>query len=257
MHNAAFTALGLDWVYLAFEVAEGEAPAALAAMRTLGIAGFSVTMPHKTAVAGAVDELTDAARRLDAVNCVVNRDGRLVGHNTDGAGFLDALAYESGFDVSGRRCAVLGAGGAARALVLALSQAGASEVIVVNRSAGAAERAAKLAGPVGRLGTVDDLAGCALVINATPLGMAGHGGPPLPAPPDSLAADAIAVDIVMNPRVTPWMSALRATGRTAFGGVGMLAFQAARAFTLMTGLPAPAEAMLAAVGVTVDDPLGK
>ncbi|MDE0215928.1 MAG: hypothetical protein OXN79_05030 [bacterium] len=108
--QAAFDELGLDWVYAAFEVAPGEAGRALDHMRNQGMAGLSVTMPHKADAAAAVDELSDAAAALGAVNCV-GRDGdRLVGHNTDGAGFCDALRAD-GLEVAGIGCAVLGAGG--------------------------------------------------------------------------------------------------------------------------------------------------
>jgi shikimate dehydrogenase len=106
--NAAFDALGLDWVYVAFRVAEGDAAEAVQSMRALGIRGLSVTMPHKAAVIPALDALDASAERLGAVNCIAQRDGRLVGHNTDGAGFLRALAAE-GHEVAGARCVVLGA----------------------------------------------------------------------------------------------------------------------------------------------------
>ncbi|MEZ5141883.1 MAG: hypothetical protein R2726_05105 [Acidimicrobiales bacterium] len=152
--NAAFRAAGLDWVFVAFDVLEGRAPAALDAARALGLGGLSVTMPHKQAVAGAVDRLTDEARALDAANCVVPEGDTLVGHNTDGAGFLRSLAADAGIEPAGRRCAVLGAGGAARAIVAALGRAGAAEVVVVNRTATRGEHAATLAGEVGRTGVL-------------------------------------------------------------------------------------------------------
>src|SRR5690606_16596671 len=146
IHNAAFAATGLDWVYVAFEVPEGRGGDAVAAVRTLGLAGLSVTMPHKAAVHDAVDERTPVAAALGAVNCVYWRGDRLVGDNTDGAGFLDALRADEGVEVGGRRCVVVGAGGAGRAVAHALGGAGAAEVVVVNRSPGPAARAAELAG---------------------------------------------------------------------------------------------------------------
>src|SRR3954469_6165198 len=132
--NAAFAAAGLDWAYLAFEVAGGGAGGALDAVRALGIEGLSVTMPHKSDVAGLVDERSPQAEQLGAVHCVVRRGDRLIGHNTDGAGFVASLRADAGFDPAERSCVVLGAGGAARAVVLALAEAGASSVVVVNRS---------------------------------------------------------------------------------------------------------------------------
>ncbi|MFM7062206.1 MAG: shikimate dehydrogenase family protein, partial [Actinomycetes bacterium] len=113
IHNAAFAATGLDWVYVAFEVHAGAGADAVRAMEVLGIEGLSVTMPHKADVAGAVDELSDDAAALGAVNCVVRRDGRTVGHSTDGDGFLWGLQDDLALDPVGLRCVVLGAGGAA------------------------------------------------------------------------------------------------------------------------------------------------
>ncbi len=116
LHNAAFAALGLDasWQSFAFEVAPGAAPSALDDMRRFEVTGVSVTMPHKAAVAAAVDDVSEQARRLDAVNCVVNTGGHLRGVNTDGEGFVASLARGVGFDPRGRSCLVVGAGGAAR-----------------------------------------------------------------------------------------------------------------------------------------------
>ena len=111
IHNAAFAASGLDWVFLAFTVPEGAAGLAVGGMRALGIEGLSVTMPHKGAVIDALDELDEDAAALGAVNCISLGGHGLVGSNTDGAGFLDALRVDEGFDPSGRRCLVVGAGG--------------------------------------------------------------------------------------------------------------------------------------------------
>ena len=258
--GAAFAETGLDWTYLALEVAEGAAGDAIGGMRSLGIAALSVTMPHKAAVAAAVDRCTADAAALGAVNCVVVGDGELVGHNTDGGGFLDGLAHDAGIDVAGRPVVVVGAGGAARAVVRAVAGAGASEVVVVNRTVERAEAAAALAGPVGRPvdmvthaspGGVDPvlveaLAGAALVVNATSVGMAGVSLDGLPVDPELVGAGAVAVDLIYHPAETAWMAALRARGMEAYGGLSMLVFQAARAFTLWTGVEAPVAAMDAA-----------
>ena len=178
LHNAAFRACDLDWVYLAMEVRAGNGAAALRAMRTLGLGGMSVTMPHKADVAAAVDRLSPVARRLGAVNCVRWDGDELVGENTDGAGFLRSLAEDAGFDPSGRRCLVVGAGGAARAVVLALAEAGALEVGVLNRSADRAREAAELAGAGGRVIDPRERDGATgeadLIVNATPIGMEGQ-----------------------------------------------------------------------------------
>ena len=247
LHNAAFAATGLDWVYVALEVAPGRAAAALDAVRVLGIAGLSVTMPHKADVAAAVDECTPAAAALGAVNCVEVRDGRLVGHNTDGDGFVDSLRAEAGFDPAGRRAVVLGAGGAARAVVVALAAAGASEVVVVNRTEARAVEAARLAGAVGRAGDADAVAGADLVVNATSVGMTGAGGVDLPCDVALLRPGQVVADLVYQPLDTQFLKAARSRGATAVNGVGMLLYQAARAFTIWTGVPAPVAAMRDAV----------
>lgn len=246
MHNAAFAELTLDWVYVACEVAPGAVAAAFAGARALGIGGLSVTIPHKAAALAEVDEATPTARAVGAVNTVVfGGDGRLLGENTDGPGFLASLADE-GFDPSGRRCAVVGAGGAARAVVHALAGAGAAEVVVVNRSPDRAKATAGLAGGAGRVGVAADIEGVDLVVNATPLGLAGGDPEVLPVAPDLLGAGQLVVDLVPNPAVTPLMRAALARGARVAGGLGMLVHQGALAFELWTGRLAPLGVMRAA-----------
>jgi shikimate dehydrogenase len=153
LHNAAFAALGLDWVYVAFAVAAGHGAAAVAAMRALDIAGLSVTMPHKAAVVAELDRLGPTATLLGVVNTIswtASPDGwELEGESTDGAGFIDALRGDDGFDPAGRRCVVLGSGGAARSVTLALAEAGSASVQVVARRRDAAVQCSGLAGPIG------------------------------------------------------------------------------------------------------------
>lgn len=246
IHNAAFDALALDWVYLAMDVAPGRVAAALAGARALGFGGLSVTMPHKAAALDAVDEASPVALVMGAVNTVVPLgDGRLRGENTDGAGFLASLAEES-FDPAGRRCVVVGAGGAARAVVHALAGAGVGDVAVVNRSADRAAETAALAGEVGRVGVPADVAGADLVVNATPLGLTGLALDTLPVDPNLLGPGQLLLDLVPNPAVTPLMLAARSRGARAAGGLGMLVHQGALAFELWTGRPAPIAAMRAA-----------
>lgn len=245
IHNAAFAEAGLDWIFVAFEVADGDAPTAVHGARALGVDGLSVTMPHKATVIEALDRLSPTAERLGAVNCIVREGIELVGHSTDGGGLIDSLTFDEGFAVDGKRCVVLGAGGAARAAVLALADAGAGEVVVVNRTADNAERAAKLAGPAGRVGTQDDARDADLIINATPIGMLGQ--PEVPAVPLALFhSNQLVVDLVYNPPITATIKAARAAGAHAVGGLGMLVHQAAHAFTLWTGQEAPLPAMSAA-----------
>ncbi len=249
LHNPAFAALGVDWVSVGFPVAAGSAAEALSGARALGIRGLSVTMPHKEAVAVAVDELTPGAARLAAVNCVIAGESGWLGDNTDGAGFVAALVRAHGFDPAGQRCLVVGAGGAARAVVAALADAGAREVVVVNRTPGRAARAAALAGPTGRVGRAEDARSSRLVVNATPAGM-GVGGqepPSWPLDPGLLDASQVVVDLVYHPAETPWLQAARSRGATVSNGLGMLVHQAALQVERWTGRAAPVEEMWQAV----------
>lgn len=250
LHNAAFDAMDLDWVSVGFRVAEGEVRDALSGMRALGLAGLSITTPHKDAVVGAVDELSPVAARLQAVNCIVPREGRLVGESTDGEGLVQALKRGCSFDPEGKHCAVIGAGGAARAIVLALAEAGAGEVVVVNRSAERARKAADLAGDAGRVGPPGDVGECELVVQATTVGMAvGAGERPnqVPIDPRLLGRGQLVVDLVYRPLVTAFMDAANERGARVVGGIGMLVHQAALAIELWTSAKAPVDAMWKAV----------
>lgn len=245
LHNTAFGALGLDWVSLGLLVPAGAAPEAIAGARALGFAGLSVTMPHKSTVARLVDELAPLAERLGAVNCVVRRGGRLVGENTDGAGFLASLRRGAGFEPDGSRCLVVGAGGAARAVVLALGMAGAAEVVVVNRTRDRAVDVAELAGPAGRVGEAAEAGEMDLVVDATPVGMGGSdpGAGAALVDPARLHAGQLVSDLVYHPLVTPWLRAAAERGATIVGGLGMLVHQAALQLELWTGRQPPVEAM--------------
>jgi len=254
LHNAAFDAMGVDWVSVAFPVPAGRGADALGAMRALGIAGLSVTMPHKGDACAAVDEMSDVARRLGAVNCVTRRGEVLVGDSTDGAGLLESLRRACGFDPGGRRCLVVGAGGAARAVVLALADAGASEVVVVNRTSERARQAAALAGGVGRVGSAADVGEAELVVQATSVGMARPGGEggadgaggALPVDAAGLHGGQVVVDLVYHPLRTPLLRVAAERGAQAVSGLGMLVHQAARALEIWTGEAVPVEAMWAA-----------
>jgi shikimate dehydrogenase len=248
MHNAAYRALGLDWIYVAFEVSPGAASvaAAITGMRALELVGLNVTMPHKADVVGTVDRLTPTAEALGAVNTVAQGPGRgvLTGHNTDGPGFVDALRIDEGFDPAGKRCVVFGAGGAGRAVVRALGEAGAAVVTVVNRTPARAVAAAPLAGAAGRVGGAADAGDADLVVNATPVGMGGGGGVAID--PQRLGSGQLVVDLVYQPALTPLVEAARARGAVATNGLGTLIHQAAHAIRLWTGEDPPLEVMSAA-----------
>lgn len=262
IHNAAFAALELDWVYVALPVAAAHVVSAVDGARALGIRGLSVTMPHKEGVLSALDGLTSTAADLGAVNCILRAphdDALLLGDNTDGDGFLRGLRADLDVDVAGLRCVVVGAGGAARAVIHALGRAGAASVVVVNRNVERASVAATLAGSAGEWVSLQDSAsfqdavdGADLLVNATPIGMdgtsvGGAAGPATPVPTSWLRPDLVVSELVYHPARTPLMDAATAVGAPTANGLSMLVHQAAVAFEHWTGAAAPLDAMFAAV----------
>jgi shikimate dehydrogenase len=227
IHQAAFDAAGVDWRYVAFDVPAGHSGEALAAMRSLGIVGLSVTTPHKEHVADAVDGLAPAAAALRSVNTVVAEvDGRLVGHSTDGQGFIAAL-HADGVDVCGMHVAVIGAGGAARSLVAALDHAGAATIVVANRTPGKIGPVVALA-PLTARPVGDDVAAelkaAELIVNATSVGF---DSTDLPIDSAVLHPEHLVADLVYHPRDTGLLRAARDAGARTFDGLGMLVHQAA------------------------------
>jgi shikimate dehydrogenase len=244
IHNAAFRETALDWVYVAFDVAPGEADRAVAAMRALGVRGLSVTMPHKEQVCHHVDVLDDAARALRSVNCLtLLDDGRVHGSSTDGEGLVASLGADHGVDVTGRSVMVVGAGGAARSLVDALARARAAEVLVVNRTGPRAVETAALAPGVARVGTLAELPTVDVVVNATSVGM---GSDDLAFDVSGVHAGQVVVDLVYHPLDTALLRAAQQQGARTVDGLGMLVHQAARQFQRWTGQAAPVAAMRAA-----------
>jgi shikimate dehydrogenase len=245
IHNAAFAHLGMDWAYVAFPVAAGAATAAVRGAHALGVRGLSVTMPHKQQAAELADRRSPEVELLGAANTLVLDASGASAHSTDGAGFLADLRRGLGFEPAGATCAVLGAGGAARSVVLALARAGASSVLVCNRSAERGRSAAALAGAAGALVAPEDLAAAALVVNATPVGMAGaaEGEQLPPGLLGALHAGQAVYDLVYHPLETPLMVAAGRRGARVRGGLGMLVHQAAEQFRLFTGEDAPLEVM--------------
>ena len=246
LHNAAFNSLGMDWEYLALEITESELDEVLAQMRSGNLGGLSVTMPFKTRVASLVDECTSTAEKLSAVNCVVANEKGLIGHNTDGDGFLNGLIHEAQFDPKGKKVVVIGAGGAARAVIEALARSGAASIMVVNRTPAKAESAADLAGEVGAVGTLKDISGADLVVNATSIGMKDN-QVDIPCSVDLLHSSQLVVDLIYHPLETRWISLAKQKGIDSHNGVSMLLFQAAEAFTLWTGEEAPISIMQEAI----------
>ncbi|MEL7208042.1 MAG: shikimate dehydrogenase [Actinomycetota bacterium] len=246
IHNAAFDEAGLDWAYVALPVQAGRGAAAVDAMRTLDLGGLSVTMPHKADVVAAADRATGAVDDLAAANCLAWDGSDIVAHNTDGDGFLASLR-EAGVEPAGRRAVVLGAGGAARAVVRALDRAEATDVVVVNRTPARAEVAAAV-GASARVGEIGEVADAPLVVNATSVGMGRPSDDPeaIPLRPTDLGAGQAVVDLVYQPVTTALLRAAADAGATPIDGVGMLVHQAALAFELWTGAEAPIAVMQAA-----------
>lgn len=254
IHNAAFAALELDWVYLALPVPPGSLPAALAGLAAMGFSGANVTMPHKTEAARLIRALSEDARVLEAVNTVVIGSGGPSGHNTDAPGFARFLERDAGFDPHGRTALVYGAGGAARACALALARGGLDHLTVAVRDPSRAARLrATLAGfPTGVEPVAFDDAvrvPADLVLNATPIGTSEH---PLPLPP--LGPEILVVDLRYRPAVTPLLESARAAAAPAFGGLGLLLHQAALSFQLWTGQDPPMAVMSAAALAELAEP---
>lgn len=249
MQRAAIEAAGLSYEYTAMEVPPEKLAQMLAAMRG-AFRGFNVTLPHKSTVMPLLDEVREDARRIGAVNTIVQENGRLIGYNTDAAGFLDGLRG-AGVLVTGKNVVLLGAGGAARAVLWALLKEGAEAILLVVRDVEKARgllRDFSFAGNVAaasfeeplfraRLGEAD------LVVNTTPLGMSPHteGMPPMDW--SCLHASAFLYDIIYTPEKTRFLREGEAHGHGTLNGVPMLIGQGAAAFRLWTGKEADRAAM--------------
>lgn len=257
MHTAAFAALDMDWVYVPVDVLPADLANAVRGLRALGFRGASVTVPHKQAMIPLLDEVTEAARTMGAVNTIVRRGDRLIGDNTDWQGFLVPLR-EAGFDLAGQRCAVLGAGGAARAVVYALGRAGATAITIFNRTVSRANdliRDLQPAIPAVALrsrslaATADLVAGSspALVVNTTSVGMWPEtDGCPWPAD-RPIPSETVVYDLVYNPLRTRLLRQAEEAGCRTIDGVRMLVHQGAIAFKMWTGREPPVEVMYDAV----------
>ncbi len=249
IHNAAFAAAGLDWAYVPLPVPPEGLFEALTGLAALGFRGVNVTMPHKTETADLLEELSEDAQLLRAVNTIVVRGGALEGHNTDAPGFGRFLRRDAGFDPAGAEALIYGAGGAARACALALARAGVGRITVAARDVA---RAAPLASIVESVGVPlavvrpADVEGSVadLVVNATPVGAPGA-EPAHPALPQ-LGPGVLVVDLLYDPPTTDLQRRAREAGATAVGGLGHLLEQAALSFELWTGTPAPLDVMSAA-----------
>jgi shikimate dehydrogenase len=241
MHNKAFAETGFNGVYLAFRVTDIDA--AMAAVRAIGIRGVSVTIPHKIAVMNSLDEIDDQARRIGAVNTVVNREGRLYGYNSDGQGAVRALQEKTA--VKGANIAIIGSGGAARAIGFSMIDNG-GRVTIINRSIQTGEDLAEDLGAnfkplAGLKQTSADI-----LINTTPVGMSPL-TEDLPLSPELLRKEMLVMDIVYNPVQTALLKHAQRIGCRTIDGVAMFIYQGAFQFKLWTRMEAPIETMRAAV----------
>lgn len=253
MHNAAFEALGLDYRYLAFDVNEETLETAVNGLKAMNTRGFNLTMPNKNKMAGLCDVLSPAARIIGAVNTVVNDNGVLTGHNTDGVGYMQSVK-DAGYDVIGKKMTLLGAGGAATAILVQAALDGVKEISVFLRKTSqfynrAVETAKTLTECTDCKITLCDfsdperlkaeLADTYLLTNATSLGMAPHEDT-CPIPDASFLPGGLTVsDIIYNPRETRLLKMARENGLPCFNGSYMLLYQGAEAFRLWTGKEMP------------------
>ncbi|MEE8637601.1 MAG: shikimate dehydrogenase [Candidatus Margulisiibacteriota bacterium] len=253
MHNAAFKKLGLDYEYVPFEVAPEDLSESLKGMRALHIAGFNATIPHKEKIVLLLDEVTKLARLIGAVNTVLNQEGKLIGYNTDGAGFVDSLKEDAKVSPRGKRAVVIGAGGASRAVSIMLAETGAGSLTLTDIQE---EKAKELSEYIGSHFEIvcdfvevnsKDLQKAIdktdILVNATPVGM--H--PKIDQSPldqsIKLHSKLLVYDLVYNPAETKLLKMAKASGCKICSGLGMLVRQGALAFTIWTGEEAPLKVM--------------
>ncbi len=241
MHNAAFIARGLNAVYLAFETRDLEG--CIQAMKALGIKGMSVTIPHKAAIISLLDEVDGAAKRIGAVNTVVNHEGRLIGYNTDAEGALKVLKEK--IEPCGKSCVLIGAGGAARAIGFILKEHGAFLTVTNHTPERGEELAKSLECPFVLLEEIKN-AQADLLIQTTPVGMYPREDE-CPIPGDALKQGMVVMDIIYNPLETKLLRVARTRNCLTINGLGMFIHQGAEQFRLWTGLQAPLREMTLAV----------
>jgi shikimate dehydrogenase len=248
MHNAAFRECGLPYVYVAFDVLPEELAKAVESIKVLGMRGVNVTIPHKVEVMQYLDRITPEAEMIGAVNTIVNENGMLVGHNTDGSGYVRSLTEETGISLPDSTVLILGAGGAARAVASAISYKGAREIVIANRTREKGDELAKRVSLscTARSVSFDDLPSLIkqvhLLVNTTSVGMQPNIGE-TPVPPDILHDGLVVSDLIYNPRETLLLKEARLRGAKVHGGLGMFVYQGAQAFKLWTGQEAPVEVM--------------
>jgi len=259
MHQAAFAATGINAAYLPWSVAPDRLAESVQGLRAMeNLLGANVTVPHKEAIVPLLDGLTPEGETLGAVNTVLPRDGKLVGDNTDGTGFLAALREDLGCEAADITVVVLGAGGAARAVAVSLARAGARRIVLANRSLDRArhlatwvaarspdcEVTAQALQPEWQVSEVPEIR---LVVNTSSVGL--HASDPALFDYTSLSAQTMVCDLIYNPPETALLRWARSRGCRVANGMGMLVHQGALAFERWTGNPAPVQVMREAVGI--------
>lgn len=250
MQNRAFSESNINAAYLAFHIAPDQLAQFVQGAKAMGMGGFNVTIPHKLAIMEHLDEIDEDAKALGAVNTVVNRDGRLIGYNTDGIGYVRSLKDEAIADISGKNIVVIGAGGASRGIIHALLKESPAQVIVANRTVDKAfQLVESLSCPAETilkaiaLNEVNNVLGEAhIIINTTSIGMYPHVDD-MPIDLTDVQAGTVVSDLIYNPLETKLVQEAKAKGCIGHGGLGMFINQGAFAFEYWTGKPAPTDAM--------------
>lgn len=257
MHNAALRKLGLNYAYLAFNVGHKELKDAITGFRALNVRGFSVSMPNKIEIIQYLDELSSEAKFIGAVNTVVNDNGKLIGYNTDGIGYMRSLK-EEGVDVVGKKMTLLGAGGAATAIAIQAALDGVSEIAIFNRKDEFFENAKEIAKIINEKmentnckakvyelenskQLQEEIASSDILTNATDIGMKPYEDQSLIPDPSWLQSNLVVSDIVYMPRTTKLMKQAISAGCRNYNGLGMVMYQGAIAFELWTGHKMPVE----------------
>lgn len=253
MHNESFRQLGLDYVYLCFDVNESTLSSAVYGLKACGIKGFNLTMPNKNKIVELIDELSPAAKLIGAVNTVVNENGRLIGYNTDGTGYMQSVK-DAGYNIIGKTITIMGAGGAATAICSQAALDGVEKIhIFARRSSRFWDRTQKL------IDTINTTLSCkaelheqedtrtlrtsigesTLLLNATSVGMAPNTEASVITDPSFFTEDLIVSDVIYNPKETMFLRLARQAGCQTFNGMYMLLYQGAEAFRLWTGKEMP------------------
>jgi shikimate dehydrogenase len=245
IHNASFSHLGLDWVYLPFEVKPEHLKEAIFGLRPLGIAGVNITIPHKVQALAYMDEVSSEAELIGAINTVVVKEEGLFGDNTDGKGFIRSIK-ETGFSVEGKRVALIGAGGAGRAVGVSLAREGAVAIYISDEDKGRRE---SLIGYIKDRfdilvseATPNLLKDTDLLVNATPCGMKEND--PLPIDADFIHSNLLVYDLIYNPQKTRLLEEAEKKGAKTISGLAMLVYQAGLSFSAWTGIMPPVDAMM-------------